>query len=120
MVPVFPELKHALSEWVNDAISRLSTDSGARYRATDVSHWQRDSDGIFRDTERLVEIWDRIPVDSLFNLPTWAAVLDVIHADDRLERQVDTLVGTTQGSHRLETTSLGRLVLPRPNELDQP
>ncbi len=116
----FPELKSALQEWVNDAISSLSADTGASYRTTDLPHWQRDSDGVFRDIERVVEKWDRTSVDSLFDLPSWAVVLDVLHADDRLSRQLDTSVGTKGGgSHRFETASIGRRVLPCPSEVDQ-
>jgi hypothetical protein len=115
----FSQLKSALRNWVNEAISRLSADTNAPDRTTDLGHWQRDSDGVFRDAERVIEIWSRTSVNSLFDLPSWAAVLDVIHADERLNRQLDTLVGTSQSSHHLEATSLGRRVLPRPNELDQ-
>jgi hypothetical protein len=84
----FPQLKNALLNWVNEAISRLATDSNARYRTTDLSHWQCDPDRIFRDIERDIELWDRQSVNSLVELPSWAAVLDIIHADDRLNRQL--------------------------------
>jgi hypothetical protein len=115
----FPALKDALFRWANDARVRLSADSMAHYRATDLGHWRRDADGAFRDIERSVEIWDRPYLDRQFDLPTWAAVLDVIHGDGRLNNQVDTFVGTAQGGHHIEATSIGRRVLPRPNELDQ-
>ena len=115
----FPELKRALHKWINDATTHLSADASARDQTTGLGHWQRDSDGIFRDIERVVEIWNRTSVGKLFDLPSWAAVLSVIHANDRLNRQLDTLVGTAQGSHRFEATRIGRRVLPRPNELDQ-
>jgi hypothetical protein len=115
----FPELQEALSKWVSEASTRLSAEGDACYSTTDHGHWQRDSDGVFRDIERVVELWDRQSVNNLFDLPSWAGVLDVIRGDDRLNRQLDTLVGTTQGSHRFETTGIGRRVLPRPNELGQ-
>src|SRR5262249_16242951 len=115
----FPELKRSLFAWVKHAIEQLSQQDNARDYATDLGHWQRDSDGVFRDSELAIEVWHRIAVNRIFDLPSWAAVLDVLHGDSRLARQVDTLVGTVQGARRVEATSIGRRVLPRPNELGQ-
>jgi len=115
----FPELKNALRAWVNDAIDRLSHDSAAQDYTTDLGHWQRDSDGVFRFADRPIVVWDRIAVNNLFDLPSWAAVLDVLHGDSRLSDQLDTLVGTAYGGLRIEPANLGRRVLPRPNELSQ-
>lgn len=115
----FPKLESVLRKWVNEATSRLSADGEASYGTTDLGHWRRDSDGVFRDAERVVETWDRKSVNILFELPQWTAVLDELYADDRLKVQVDTLVGTAQGGHRIEVTHIGRIVLPRPNELTQ-
>lgn len=113
----FPEPKNELRNWVNQAIGRLRAVGNPRDYTTDLGHWQRDSDGVFRDAERIVEIWNRTSVNSLFDLPSWSAILDIIHADDRLNGQVDTIVGTSLSSHRFETISIGRYVLPRPSEL---
>ena len=118
-VAEFPELKAALHAWVNDAIDLLSRDASARDYTTDLGHWRRDADGVFRDIERPTEVWDRHAVQSRFDLPTWAAVLDAIQGDHRLSRQVDTLVGTAHGARRIEAVNIGRFVLPRPNELAQ-
>ena len=113
----FPELKDALRAWVNDAIDQLSRDASARDYTTDLGHWRRDADGVFRDIERPIEVWDRHAVQSLFDLPSWAAVLDALQGDSRLSNQVDTLVGTAHGARRIEAANIGRFVLPRPNEL---
>jgi hypothetical protein len=118
-VAEFPELKEALGAWVNDAIDRLSRDVTARDYTTDLGHWHRDADGVFRDTERPVEVWDRHAVHSLLELSSWAAVLDALQGDRRLNDQVDTLVGTAHGARRIETANIGRFVLPRPTELAQ-
>ena len=98
----FPEPKNELRNWVNQAIGRLRAVGNPRDYTTDLGHWQRDSDGVFRDAERIVEIWNRTSVNSLFDLPSWSAILDIIHADDRLNGQVDTIVGTSLSSHRFE------------------
>jgi len=118
-VAEFPELKEALYKWANEAISRLSADDESRDIRTDLGRWQCDSDGIFRDAEREMEVWNRKCVDNLFDLPQWATVLDVLHATDRLEQQLDTFVGTAKGGRHLEAASIGRVILPRPNELGQ-
>ena len=115
----FPELKQMLFAWANEAITLLSRNPSARDYSTDLGHWRRDSDGVFRDNERTLEVWSRTATNSLFDLPSWAAVLEVLHGDPRLSNQVDAFVGTVQGGHRIEATSVGRRVLPRPNELDQ-
>lgn len=116
---VFPELKEALGAWVNGAVDGLSRDPTARDYTTDVGHWRRDADGIFRDIERPIEVWDRHAVQRLFDLPGWSAVLDALQSDHRLHDQVDTLVGTVHGARRIETAGIGRFVLPRPNDLGQ-
>jgi len=113
----FPELKDALRAWVNDAIDRLSNDNAAQDYTTDLGHWQRDSDGVFRFAERPIVVWDRMAVNNLFDLPSWAAVLDLLHGDSRLSDQMDTLVGTAHGGHHIEPESIGRRVMPRPDEL---
>jgi len=118
-VAEFPELKEALYKWANEAISRLSADDESRDIRTDLGRWQCDSDGIFRDAECEMEEWNRKCVDNLFDLPQWATVLDVLHATDRLEQQLDTFVGTAKGGRHLEAASIGRVILPRPNELGQ-
>jgi len=115
----FPELKRALFAWVNEAIDQLSHDNAARDYTTDLGHWRCDSDGVFRDRERIIDVWKRTAVNSLFELPSWTAVLDVLHEDSRLYDQADAFIGTLQGGHQFEATSIGRRVLPRPNELDR-
>ena len=115
----FPELKNALREWLDEAVGLLSADEAARDLTTSLGHWRRDSDGTFRYAEHIVEIWNRNSVDRVFDLSHWAVVLEVLQSDNRLKRQLDTLVGTVQGSHRLEAANIGRNVLPRPNELGQ-
>jgi hypothetical protein len=63
-------------------------------------------------------VWDHAGWDRLFNLPEWQAVLDILHADERLSRQVDTLVGSAYGGVHVEARSVGWRVLPLPNNLD--
>lgn len=117
-VTEFPELQAALRAWVNDAVERLSRDDGALDYAIDPGHWQPDPNGVFQYAEYTVEVWNSIALASLLALPSWHTVLDVLHADIRLNDQVDTLVGTAySGTRRIEAASLGRRVLPRPNEL---
>jgi hypothetical protein len=118
-MPEFPVLRDALRIWADDAIDQLSHDDTARDQTTDLDHWQRDSDGIFRYTERVIEVWDRRAVDALLDVPSWTAVLDVVHKDSRLSSQVDVFVGTTHGGRHIAATTIGRRILPRPNELAQ-
>lgn len=116
----FPRLKEALSEWANEAVSCLSARADARDSWTDFGRWQCDPDGVFRDIDREVEVWNRKLVTSLFDLPQWRAVLAVLHSDDRLSRQVDTFVGTAHGGRHFEAAAIGRIILPRPAEISRP
>jgi Apea-like HEPN len=117
---VFPQLKAALFDWVRDAVNALATDGSARYETTDLGHWKRDSDGIFRYADRPVVVWEHQAISDLFELPSWQAVLEVIHGDDRINRQVDTFVGALgHGGRHVDAGTLGWRFLPLPGELDR-
>src|SRR5215467_2706692 len=102
----YPALKVALREWGDLAIPLLKETRFDRYRISD-PRWWRDSDGIFREGERVVDVWDYAGWDRLFNSPEWQAVLDILHADERLNGQVDTLVGTAYGGVHVAASSVG-------------
>jgi hypothetical protein len=118
-VTEFPGLKEALHAWANEAISRLSADDDSVDSWTDFGRWRRGPDGIFRDIDREVEVWNRKLVANQLDLPQWHAVLSVLQSDARLARRVDTFVGTAHGGRRLETDIIGRITLPRPDEVSQ-
>jgi hypothetical protein len=118
-VTEFPELKEALHAWANEAISRLSASDDAYDSWTDFGSWRRDPDGIFRDTDREVEVWNRSLVASQLDLTQWHAVLNTLQTDTRLARQVNTFLGTVHGGRRLEAEAIGRITLPRPAEASQ-
>jgi hypothetical protein len=83
----------------------------------DFGRWRRDSDGIFRDIDREVEVWNRKLAVGQFDLPQWDAVLGAVQSDVRLARQIDTLVGTAHGGRRVEAETIGRISLSRPDEV---
>jgi hypothetical protein len=107
----YPALKIALRHWGDLAIPLLKETRFDRYQIRD-PRWQRDPDGVFREGGRVIDVWDHAGWDRLFNLPEWQAVLDILHADERLSRQVDTLVGSAYGGVHVEARSVGWRVLP--------
>jgi hypothetical protein len=113
----YPALKVALRDWGNQAIPLLKETRFDRYQIRD-PRWWRDSDDIFREGERVIDVWDHSGWDRLFSLPAWQTVLGILHADEQLNRQIDTLVGTAYGGVRVEASSVGWRVLPSPNDLD--
>jgi hypothetical protein len=96
----FNKLKRALRRWVHEAVAHLA--SGPEPDTThDVPRWQRDSDGVFRDRERLVRVWSHSELESLQQLPSWRVVEQALQDDNRLRAQLNQLVGTAHGSRRL-------------------
>jgi hypothetical protein len=66
----FDKLERALREWVFEAVARLS--SGPEPDTSyDLRRWQRDTDGIFRERERLVAVWRHTERKALQGLPSW-------------------------------------------------
>ena len=97
----FNKLKRALRRWVHEAVAHLA--SGPEPDTThDVRRWQRDSDGVFRDRERLVRVWSHSELEASQQLPSWRSVEQVLQDDDRLRPQLNQLVGTAHGSRQLE------------------
>src|SRR6266536_1018252 len=112
----FPELEEAMGEWVHDAVHVLAAGPEPD-TSHDLRRWQRDSDGVFRDRQRLVRIWPHQELDRLRQLPSWRAVEQILLNDPRLRPQMDTLVGTIYGGSRLDAERAGQLVLPLPDEV---
>jgi hypothetical protein len=104
--------------WVLEAVAFLSSDGQEPEVTSGLRRWQRDADGLFRDRERTVRVWRRADVDATRRLPTWQPVEDVLRGDERLNIQMDTLVGTDQGASLLGAEQVGRCVLPLPDEVD--
>jgi Apea-like HEPN len=115
----FPELKEALRAWAHGAAASLIDDPNARYVGRDLPQWGCDSDGIFRDIVRPVDGWDYRYLEKLKYLASWPRVEKAFQDDDRLSRQINTLVGTAQGGMRVETFGLAVHILPHPYELDR-
>jgi hypothetical protein len=113
----FDHLEGAMREWVHEAVARLS--SGPEPDTThDLRRWQRDSDGIFRERERLVRVWRHGGIPTLQQLPTWPSVQQALKEDDRLRPHLGQLVGTALGgSRRFDAETAGLLVLPLPDEV---
>src|SRR5215204_5174954 len=97
----FQELEEAMREWVHDAVAILVAGPEPDM-SHDLRRWQRDSDGIFRDRERLVRIWPHRALEGLRQLPSWQAVGQILFHDPRLRPQMNTLVGTMYGGSRLD------------------
>lgn len=111
----FLDLRQAMWEWVREAVATLSAGPEPDV-SQDLRRWQRDEDGVFRDAERSVPVWNREAVAAAMRLPSWRVVEETFRRNDRLRVQVDTLVGTLRGRSRFETEIAGQLVLPRPGE----
>jgi hypothetical protein len=115
----FPELKEALCKWASDAVTRLLATENSQELSASLPHWQRDSDGIFRNRESVSEVWSRSVVDLLQQLPSWVEVEGILQSDSRLNFQINTLVGAmSSGRGRLEASHVGLCVLPSPTEVD--
>jgi hypothetical protein len=113
----FPNLRQAMLAWARDAVAALSAGPEPdEWR--DLRRWQRDEDGIFRNTERTAPLWNRSAVAEAMQLRSWRAVKEAFQTNDRLRVQVDTLVGTSRSRGRFEVETAGKLVLPRPNEVN--
>jgi hypothetical protein len=112
----FEELEQALREWMREAVATLSAGPEPEV-SHDLRRWQRDTDGIIRDRERLVRIWRHAEVDAVLQLPSWRAVERVFQEDDRLRAQLDQLVGTVQGGSHFDGETVARHVLPLPDEV---
>ena len=115
----FPALREALQVWMQEAIAALTADGDAAYDGLDTPEWGCDADGIFRNIARPMDGWDFRKRRQLQQLTSWPAVEEVFHEDDRLNCQIDTLVGTIQGGIRMEAYNFAMHVLPRPSELDR-
>jgi hypothetical protein len=113
----FNKLKRALHKWVQEAVAQLA--SGPEPDTTqDLRRWQRDTDGVVRDRERMTQVWRHAQLKALQQLPSWRAVEQALQDNGRLRVQVNQLVGTIQGSNLLEAERVGRIVLPLPDEVD--
>jgi hypothetical protein len=111
----FDHLEQAMRAWVQDAVEYLShTEPDV---SPGLSRWQRDSDGLFRKSERPIRVWQHSDLEAVRQLPSWQAVEQAFQEDDRLAAHANTLVGTAQGARRFEVEMAGRLVLPRPDEV---
>lgn len=112
----FPELERTLRAWVLEAVQRLLGSAGPE-ESYDLRRWRRDSDGIYRNRERVMPVWRHAEIEALWDLPSWAEVERTVQEDPRLEEQVGQLVGSDQGGRLLEMQTLGRHVLPLPGEM---
>ena len=112
----FPGLHDALYTWACSSANELDLrrDSSSSY---DMRRWNRDDDGSFRHRERTTEIWDRGAIERVMALDSWSNVLQIPQDDDRLNVQIDTLVGTVSSRSYFDASTLGRLMLPRPSEM---
>jgi hypothetical protein len=116
-VPNFRKLEQAMRAWVHEAIAVLSNGPEPD-PYSDLRRWQRDTDGVFRERERLTTVWGHSQVEALQQLPTWNTVMQAFQEDERLRPQIGQLVGTAQGSSHFDAWTAGRIVLPQPDELD--
>jgi len=113
----FNKLKKALHKWVHEAVAHLA--SGPEPDTTqDLRRWQRDTDGVVRDRERMTRVWRHAQLEALQQLPSWRAVAQALQDNGRLRAQLNQLVGTVQGSSLLEAERVGRIVLPLPDEVE--
>ena len=115
----FPGLREALHTWVLEAVATLTADSDAAYEGPDLSQWNVDPDGVFRNIARPIDRWDFRKRGQLQQLASWPSVKQAFDADDLLSRQVDTFVGTALGGGQIGIYGLALHVLPRPSEIDR-
>ncbi|MEU0093874.1 hypothetical protein [Kribbella sp. NPDC006257] len=112
----FPGLRAAFYDWASQAIASLS---GTRPEdSIDPRRWKRGDDGIFRHGDHAVRVWGHDAVNQLMRTATWRAVESAFKQDDRLLCQLNALVGTPMGFTRFDSERAGRLVLPRPDEVE--
>jgi hypothetical protein len=112
----FDALREALLAWIIDAMAFLS-DNDAAYEGLDIPAWRCDGDGIFRNIARPLDAWDFRKRRQLTELASWTGVEQAFHEDERLSRQVGTLIGTVHGGRQIEIYGLAMHVLPCPSEL---
>jgi hypothetical protein len=115
----FPELKKAMHQWVKEILPKLAADPNARFSWSDQPRWGSDQ-GVFREVERPVQGWGLHHLGQFQHLASWSKIDEIFRSDHRLNRQIDTLVGTAQGGHRLEAFNLAVHAIPNPDELDHP
>lgn len=112
----FNKLERALHKWVHEAVAHLA--SGPEPDITqDLRRWQRDTDGVVRDRERMARVWRHSELEALQQLPSWRAVEQALQANARLRAHLNQLVGSVQGSSLFEAERVGRIVLPLPDEV---
>lgn len=115
--PLFPDLQRALHAWVHDAIGQISVDNVFRNMAEESPGWTSDHEGTFHYGEQVLT-WSESFVESLRELSSWAPVMDAFHCDDRLNRHLDTLVGTAaHGTVEFDALRAAARVLPAPLEM---
>ncbi|WP_146073555.1 HEPN domain-containing protein [Amycolatopsis sp. CA-126428] len=115
----FPAYKAALRGWIDEAIAKLQGLPNGIVVSSAVRRWGCDEDGVFRARERPVNAWNSGYRDQLQELPGWQSVVDAAQGDERISRQLDTLVGTVQSATRVEAIHTGLVVLPSPDELSR-
>jgi hypothetical protein len=77
-VTEFVEFRGALRRWVNDALTRLSSQGEAYENITEGPHWICNSDGTFEERETNAQTWNTSMVQYLLRLPSWTAVHETI------------------------------------------
>jgi Apea-like HEPN len=115
----FPALREALHAWILEAVAVLAADHDAPYEGFNIPEWKCDADGVFRNIARPLDGWDFHKLRQLQQLASWPNVEKAFQEDGRLNRQIDTFVGTIQGGRRAEGFNLATRFIPRPSEIDR-